>query len=153
VITLGVDLASQPRLTGICEINWGSDRANVTGIIVDVGDDQLIQRFGSPTIDKIGIDIPLGWPDKFVAAITEHHSMASIWPDCEPDELRYRATDKAVNKERFVLSVSSDRIAVPAFRAARLAARLSFSNRPHGSGEDLRGLPGGSASPVAAAIS
>ena len=125
MITLGIDLASQPELTGICEIAWESGGASITDIRVDVNDTALKGRLASATLGKIGIDIPLGWPDPFVAAITSYHAMRH-WPDSQTRELRYRATDEYVNRElkTRVLSVSSDRIAIPAFRAARLLSEV-----------------------------
>jgi hypothetical protein len=126
MITLGVDLASQPKLTAICEIGWDAGRADVKDILVDIDDVELKRRLGDFQYHKIGIDIPLGWPEQFVNAVYSHRSMEG-WPNCSLNDLRYRATDEYVNGElkAFVLSVSSDRIAVPAFRAARLMAILS----------------------------
>ncbi|HZW94064.1 MAG TPA: DUF429 domain-containing protein [Candidatus Eremiobacteraceae bacterium] len=131
MITLGVDLASQAKLTGICEIAWNAGRADITNIEVRVDDDDLKRLLGSDRIDKVGIDIPLGWPDEFVKAIGKHHA-GNGWPESSTNNLRYRATGDFVNEffksERLgsrVLSVSSDLIAVPAFRAAKLMADLS----------------------------
>jgi hypothetical protein len=125
MITLGIDLASQPELTGICEITWGPGRASITDIRVDVNDTELKRKLGSDRLDKIGVDIPLGWPDPFVAAMNHHRAMEH-WPDSQTNQLRYRATDEFVNRElkTRVLSVSSDRIAIPAFRAARLLSEV-----------------------------
>jgi Protein of unknown function (DUF429) len=65
--------------------------------------------------------VPLGWPDAFVAALTAHHALGP-WPTCEQRDLRFRRTDYFVRErtDRWPLSVSTDRIAIPAFRAARL---------------------------------
>jgi hypothetical protein len=144
MITLGIDLASQPKLTGICEIAWESGRASVTEIGVDVNDTELKRRLGSARLDKIGIDIPLGWPDPFVAAITNHHAMEH-WPNNQTNELRYRATDEFVNRElkTCVLSVSSDRIAIPAFRAATLLSEVSPSIDRTGAGRVCEVYPAG----------
>jgi hypothetical protein len=144
VITLGIDLASQPELTAICEIVWDHGRALVTEIRADVDNTRLRNQLDSSRFHKIGIDIPLGWPEKFLAAMTEHHSAGS-WPDCPLNALRYRATDEFVNQRlgTHVLSVSSDRIAIPAFRAAKLAAELSAPIDRAGGGRICEVYPAG----------
>jgi hypothetical protein len=144
MITLGIDLASRPELTGICEIAWESGRASVTEIRVDVNNTELKRSLGSARLDKIGIDIPLGWPDRFVAAITNHHAMEH-WPESRTNELRYRATDEFVNQKlkTRVLSVSSDRIAIPAFRAARLLSEVLPSIDRTGAGRVSEVYPAG----------
>jgi hypothetical protein len=81
-----------------------------------LGDDQ------PPT--KIGIDAPLGWPVAFTAAVAD----LDAWPladEVEPVALIRRASDRWIHAEtgKLPLSVSTDRIAYPAMRAARLVRR------------------------------
>lgn len=77
------------------------------------------------TVDLIAIDAPLGWPSAFVLAVSGHAAGAP-WPDMGMRALRYRATDLHVQHQTGIspLSVSSDRIGIVAFRAARLLAML-----------------------------
>jgi hypothetical protein len=74
-------------------------------------------------LSKLGVDVPLGWPRAFAAAIAAHEQLGR-WPAEDVRALRFRRTD-LVARERtgaWPLSVSTDRIAIPAFRAARLLA-------------------------------
>lgn len=123
MVTVGVDLASTEKKTGICRIAWASGRGIVEELHTGVANRELLSLLDSSDIDKVGIDVPLGWPEAFVHAVQQHHSMDG-WPQCEVQDLRLRCTDKFVNEQLrgSVLSVSSDRIAVPAFRAAALFA-------------------------------
>jgi len=122
VQTLGVDLASQPRTTAACLINWQPGRAHVEHLEVGVDDQRLIEL--AEMAEKVGLDVPFGWPDAFVTAVAAHHRFKP-WPTAENQELRLRRTDLVVWEQtgRQPLSVSSDKIAMPAFRAARLLSR------------------------------
>jgi len=139
--TLGIDLAAQPKNTAVCEIDWSSGRVEIEERTLD--NDDLVARI--LTVDKAGIDAPLGWPDAFVAAISAHHA-SKPWPVPPPGSsgdprraLRYRLTDLyATEVGSRPLSVSSDLIAVPAMRAAELQAQL----RQKGATVDRAGLFG-----------
>lgn len=120
--TLGVDLAASPTNTAACLIEW--DSGTVTLLDGPVDDAAIVDA--AAAVDMVGIDIPLGWPDRFVDAIVAHHSRGG-WPPVTiepPDdrvELRFRRTDRALMQAGFrPLSVSTDRIGVAAMRGARL---------------------------------
>ncbi len=127
--SLGIDLASQPKSTGACLVEWRDGCAEAR-IVPGPLDDASLARWasgadgpgaGGPGADVVGIDAPLGWPDEFVAAVTAHHR-GEPWPASDLLSLRYRLTDRTVASMTGVrpLSVSSDLIGVCAFRAARL---------------------------------
>jgi hypothetical protein len=119
VRTLGVDLASSPARTAACVINWEDRVARVEHLWAGVDDDEL--RRLAADVDKVGIDVPFGWPDGFVESVSAHHEMEA-WPGFDGADLRLRRTDEFVwrRTKRQPLSVSADKLAVPAFRAARL---------------------------------
>ncbi len=121
MITLGVDLASQPKRTGTCRIRWDGKSAVVDSLSIGAKDSELLRLF--ECADKIGIDAPFGWPAHFVRAIYDHMT-STIWPTVDISQLRFRRTDQVVRESlgRWPLSVSSDRIAMLAMRAARLLA-------------------------------
>jgi hypothetical protein len=127
VRTLGIDLAAQPASTGACEVEWRDGRARARVVDGLLDDDCLVALAGQA--DVVGIDVPLGWPDAFVATVAAHHRPAAAWPPVDPGwpALRYRRTDLAVAARTGVrpLSVSSDLIAVCAFRGAVLQRRLA----------------------------
>src|SRR5690349_7401445 len=52
VRTLGIDLASQPKNTAVCEIDWSSGRVEIEDRTLD--DDALVARILA--VDKAGID-------------------------------------------------------------------------------------------------
>lgn len=92
---------------------------------IDLTDEALLE-FGQE-IDKIAIDVPFGWPETFVEAVHAHMTFRP-WPSSSPErlDLRFRRTDLFVHEKtgKWPLSVSSDKIAIPAFRAAVLMPRL-----------------------------
>jgi predicted nuclease with RNAse H fold len=138
MITAGVDLSSQDVHTGACTVEWSDGVARVTHLTVGV-DDAAIAALVE-TVDKMGIDIPLGWPSAFADAVAQH-SRDGSWPPryrhADTSAFRYRRTDLWVWKNLGTsppLSVSSDRIALPAMRAAALLSRLSHRIALDGSG-------------------
>ena len=138
MITAGVDLSSQTAHTASCIIEWSGQSATVTDLEVDV-DDRSISALAQ-TVDKLGIDVPLGWPLAFAEAVAQHSRQGS-WPVdyTHGDALayRYRRTDLWVWKALRTsppLSVSTDRIAIPAMRAAAVFSRLPEQVALDGSG-------------------
>jgi hypothetical protein len=133
--TLGIDLASQPKNTGLCAIEWTQDHANVVTLLNGADDDgtplhdQLIVSAmrglwrGLPAPSKVAIDAPLGWPVDFVQAV----SRSAPWPvglDGDRRRLERRATDYWVHDvaSKLPLSVTTDRIAYAGMRAAGILA-------------------------------
>lgn len=130
MITLGVDLAAQPEKTAACVIEWRDKEAKVIKTRLAVDDDDLLKLIAQA--DKVGLDVPFGWPDAFVQGVCAHHASPSSkchgWPaKVLPRAAYYRATDLFViaRTKCRPLSVSADRIAVPTMRVARLFGRLS----------------------------
>lgn len=142
MIYLGIDLATQPRNTGLCELHAAGDELRAAfpataGAVLT--DDELLRRIGSDDVVRVAIDVPFGWPVGFVEAVSIH-STERGWPDpgWDPDRqvqrLRYRLTDRWVTEylrglegtptPRPPLSVSTDLLGVTAFRMARLERRL-----------------------------
>src|SRR3990172_1919274 len=123
MVTLGVDFAAQDKNTAACKIKWELGSGRVEGVFLRLGDAQLMELFGQ--VDRIGIDIPFGWPQAFVEGVCAHNMFEAL-PPAEKKNLCYRRTDLFVAEHvgKQPLSVSSDRIGVPALRAAALFDRL-----------------------------
>jgi predicted nuclease with RNAse H fold len=81
--------------------------------------------------DVVGIDAPFGWPDAFRAAVADW--TATTWTDNSSlrESLRLRRTDRHVHEQLGLipLSVSTDRIALPAMRAMALLRRHGVTDR------------------------
>ena len=124
MVTLGVDLASQPRQTATCLLRWERGSARVDALSIGATDSDLHELF--PRADKIGIDAPFGWPAPFARAVAQY-SESTVWPSGEIRQLRFRRTDEVTWEKlrRPPLSVSSDRIAITAMRAVRLLAETA----------------------------
>ncbi len=124
MVTLGVDLASQPKRTATCLIRWDRGSARVETLSLGATDADLHELFRRA--DRIGIDAPFGWPAPFTRAVAAY-STETVWPSTAVPQLRFRRTDEFVRERlgRWPLSVSSDLIAVPAMRAVRLLAEAS----------------------------
>jgi len=129
VITIGIDLASQPRNTAACSLCWHANEATVKLIDLNITDEKLLAL--ASTGDKVGIDVPFGWPEEFVNAVSAHQGQRE-WPQAQSCNLRLRQTDafvwKAIGKQP--LSVSTDKISIPALRMAALMVRLARSGTP-----------------------
>ncbi len=137
MITLGIDLAAEPKATGGCSVEWREGRAFVRWVETFLHDDEILKRAGMA--DAVGIDAPFGWPRSFVEAITAHDAgrrwPVDAWEKGSRRRLRLRATDEWIRNVTGItpLSVSSDMIAIPAMRCASLLDRLGVRDR---SGDD-----------------
>jgi hypothetical protein len=120
VITAGVDLASQPENTGVCRLRWAGGGVRVEQLGGRLDDSGLAALLRSP-VEKIGLDVPFGWPRLFVELVRRHSEMRPV-EGGDTKLLTHRATDHWVHEKfgRWPLSVSTDRIAYPALRAAPL---------------------------------
>lgn len=132
MLTVGVDLATQPSRTGIAAVRWEDGHATVESLNLGVTDDDIVRAASAS--DSLGIDAPLGWPDAFVTFLNEHRgdaqgvfSYAETWPG-----LAFRATDRYVREFFGVtpLSVSTDRLGLTALRASVIQARLRDAGYP-----------------------
>ena len=128
MVTLGVDLASQPERTGTCLIRWDRGSARVETLSLGATDAELHELFGRA--DKIGIDAPFGWPAPFTRAVAVY-SAETVWPSTDVPRLRFRRTDEVAREKlgRWPLSVSTDLIAVTAMRAVRLLAETAATGQ------------------------
>jgi hypothetical protein len=132
-VIAGIDLASLDERTATCRITWSDGRVTADDPVLGASDPELGELI--EVSDKVGIDIPLGWPSLFVKAISAHHSRRP-WPETGARErrLRFRVTDFVVREEtgHWPLSVSSDLIGVPALRAARLLSEMDVDRSGEG---------------------
>jgi hypothetical protein len=123
-VTLGIDLASQPKETAVCVIEWAAGRGKVRDIVHGpLTDNTLLGLMRDGATTKVGIDAPLGWPLAFIDAISTYRDRGE-WLLMEPNEIRFRATDNvvAVATGQTPLSVAMSDLAWPAMRCARLLA-------------------------------
>jgi predicted nuclease with RNAse H fold len=125
--TVGIDLSADPTKTAVCELDWSAGTVRL--LSRPVPDEAIVDAVVAA--DLAGIDVPLGWPDGFVAAVVAHHDGVG-WPPVAvevPEDrvpLRFRRTDLAVmSAGPQPLSVSTDRIGVAAMRGARIQALLA----------------------------
>lgn len=131
-LSLGIDLAAQNKNTAACVIEWhagtASARLPVSG---PPGEsiDWLVKLSGEAR--WVGIDAPFGWPVAVAEALAAWAN-GGRWPNADKDDLRYRLTDQYVREMTKIspLSVSSDWIAVAAWRCARLLDALRPNGRP-----------------------
>ena len=141
--TIGIDLSSQPEDTAVCEIHWDTGTARIVTLRSGWKNCELLEVLRRDV--PIAIDVPLGWPIGFVENLKRWAEFGT-WNAGREREQRLRATDrwlagpsKAEMKEKLIaksddyapvricpLSVSSDRIAVPAMRAALLLSRAGL---------------------------
>jgi len=150
--TAGVDLAAEKKGTALAILDWHSGGATLRELHLGVADDQIVAAAG--TVDKLGIDCALGWPEEFVRFVTAHnnHTTDGAPVDGGMDwrrTLAYRETDREVRAQtgRWPLSVSTDRLGLTAMRCAGLLARIEEGGIPvdrSGSGTVVEIYPGAS---------
>lgn len=133
-----VNLASQATKTATCVIGWSGHRATVVEVKLGVNDDLICELIAS--VNKLGIDVHLGWPLAFTEAVAVYTADGS-WPreysHATNDNFRLRRTDIWVRDDLgrpSPLSVSADRISIPAMRVAALLSRLPKRIDRDGSG-------------------
>ena len=141
MLTIGIDVASQAIGTAACWVRWEHGEARIEKVEHRLEDDRLLEVL-SERADTIGVDVPLGWPDDFVAAVSAHHA-GRPFGDTESASLTRRATDSWVwaNLLQMPLSVSTDRIAYPAMRMARLLGQLNEPVDRAGTGKIVEVYP------------
>lgn len=128
---VGIDMAADPRRTGIARLREAVDECMIESVEVGADDDTLVATISSAR--KVGVDVPLGWPQRFVELLGLHADSALPVPPSTGAEWRrdlaMRATDREVHRRTGLtpLSVSTDRIAHPALRWAGIEARLRES--------------------------
>jgi len=130
VVTVGVDVASRAPGTAACWVRWEDGAATVERVVPGLDDDHLAAVLREP-VEKVGLDVPLGWPDGFVEAVARHQAREPFG-DGGIESLARRRTDRWVHEQihQLPLSVSTDRIAYPAMRMARLLGESGVNEEP-----------------------
>lgn len=130
-----MDLSAEPAGTGLATIEWGANGGRITDVVVGADDDTVLSAVRGA--GRAGLDVPLGWPDRFVDFVVAHRAGVTPVPtDLTGLALRRvlsrRATDVHVAATTGVtpMSVSADRIASVAMRAAGLLAMLAAEGSP-----------------------
>jgi predicted nuclease with RNAse H fold len=126
--TVGLDLSAAKSRTATAAIEWGRREATVAKPARGLDDEELLRRLAAA--DWVGIDAPFGWPQAMVEAI-HAYATEGEWPAPDKEGFRYRRTDLVAHEvvlaetgeKLWPLSVSSDRLALTAWRSAQLRER------------------------------
>lgn len=118
MLTLGVDLATDPKDTATCLLDWNSGRCAVAR-----GADDAALLDAMARADRVGIDAPFGWPDAFREAIEAWAERGAWIAGTNREPLRLRETDRlAVQTGARPMSVSTNLLGATAMRCAHLLA-------------------------------
>jgi predicted nuclease with RNAse H fold len=125
MLTVGVDLSVAPERTAAASIMWEGGEALVAEPLLGLDDERLVSSLAEA--EWVGIDAPFGWPEEMVMAIHDY-ATTGRWPSPDKQAFRYRLTDRLVHEQVLAeagrklwpLSVTSDRIALTAWRLAQL---------------------------------
>lgn len=127
--TVGIDVSARAARTVACEVEWSLGKAVVSAPRQNIDDEGLAQLLSADS--PCGIDVPLGWPARFIEAVVAHRAHQP-WPEAAMTELVHRATDRWVTTETassqvrvHPLSVSTDRIGRTALRVAKVMSQVS----------------------------
>jgi predicted nuclease with RNAse H fold len=144
MLTLGVDLAAQAADTAVCRVLW-AETATVD-IPPGAADDAFLAELIEEA-DRVGIDVPLGWPSPFVRALWDYHN-GLPWTGGHGNAMQLRRTDLFVRDTpvrgkpgKRPLSVSADKIAVTAMRAANLFSSMEAGLDRTGRGKVVEVYP------------
>ncbi len=145
MITVGVDLAAEPKTTAVAVLDWSA--GPTVSALRCPADDAMIVTLAAGA-RKIGLDCPLGWPEPFVEFVLAHRAGRATAPADSVTARRplaYRATDVYCQQQGLrPLSVSADRIAHAAFRAVALLPKLGAGADRSGAGLVVETYPAGS---------
>jgi predicted nuclease with RNAse H fold len=141
--THGIDLAVQPKNTAWATIDWVEEGQPVLGIKQASdgrADNPNLVAWLAQAIrngERVGIDVPLGWPVGFREMVQQHAELGyrplehEHWEETYAG-LRLRKTDEHVadqfegtGKDVRPLSVSADKLGATAMRAAWLLGKLA----------------------------
>lgn len=134
MLTVGVDLATQPTKTAMASIEWLEGGARVVGLDLRVPDAAILDSALHAEI--VGIDAPFGWPEAFIAFLSAHRDDRQGPPDPNPDAARrilaFRETDRVVAAAtgNQPLSVATNLLGLTAMRASGLLAALRDRGEP-----------------------
>lgn len=128
----GIDLAAEPGHTGLATLDDADGSVVVASAERGVTDEAILEAVRSS--DKTGVDVPVGWPQRFVEFVYAHAAQ-TLQPPLATNaawrrELALRTTDREIQQRTGLtpLSVSANLIAYPAFRWAGIEARLRSRN-------------------------
>lgn len=129
--TISIDMASQPKRTAGCRLEWSRGGATVAWVETNC-DDRRLSALIDERADKIGIDAPLGWSTAFVTAVAEH-AAGRPFGGAPLGPVTLRETDRyiASTTKCRPLSVSADRVAYSAIRMAKLLPEVERSGSEH----------------------
>ena len=147
VQVIGVDLASADNNTALAVLTQESRTWRLTELRCPCDDQDITTAVNNlPSSGRAGFDCPVGWPASFVHFIADHSAGAQRPVPAKADLLK-RCTDQRVAElvaaqtnppiRLTPLSVSSDRIAIPAWRMAHLERQLLAGAAPDRSGTGL----------------
>jgi predicted nuclease with RNAse H fold len=132
-MTVGVDLAAEPKKTAIAVIDWAGSTATVRHLQLGVTDPEIVAL--SAGAEMVGIDCPFGWPVEFVEFVSAHSrgevAPRQLFGSDWRRRLAYRDTDRFVREQvgRWPLSVSTDRLGLTAMHCAELLDAFEREDR------------------------
>ncbi len=113
--TWGLDMSTNPRKTAAVQLSWSDDGAQITDVHhpLEAGDiPSLIEKHREETW---AVDVPFGWPDKFVDLMADRHDSplrsAAVPPDDEWENWRTRQVAQR-RTDRFLTNDTYQRPAV-----------------------------------------
>ncbi|MGH2351838.1 MAG: DUF429 domain-containing protein [Chloroflexota bacterium] len=122
--TVGVDLSTDVRRTGLCTLAWKDRRARVLHLAGAATDAQVAQAAAGAA--HVAIDVPFGWPGPWADAVAAHRPGLPFTAQGTPAELTRRFTDAWVTRRTglYPLPVAANLIGATAIRGARLLHQL-----------------------------
>lgn len=101
--TWGLDLSTSPRKTAAVALDWGAGIARVTNVIRPLTAPAIIDLIADSGDEPWAVDVPFGWPDRFVALMADRArgplAMSKLppvdtWNDWRTRQIAQRRTDE-----------------------------------------------------------
>ena len=126
MITLGVDLSTDPKRTALAWIDWREMPA-IRKLVLGATDDELVDS--AREADAVAIDAPFGWPRAWAEAVSVHRPGAPFRAEGRSSHLTSRATDRWVEQYAGVrpLAVGANLIGATAIRCARVVNGIGYA--------------------------
>jgi hypothetical protein len=86
--TSGLDMSTSPAKTAAVAVAWSPDQARITQILQPLRASAIVDLIAAHAGEHWAVDVPFGWPDRFVALMADRQEMP-LPPKVIPDDTEW----------------------------------------------------------------